>query len=336
MKKRAFTPLHPENPAFQNGDEWQIKIKSSRKPRPVTKDFCNGTRPLGRGVTGFTLAEVLLIVVIAGILASIAIPSYQNFLEDQKAKVCETNLKTLKQALDIYAIDHDTMPASLSELPNEILNKALARVLQEKGAWRIKFACFIVGLHRDNLLYAAPVVPFVQQLARGNNKILVCPKDDNILNHGGISYGIYSSLAKMKKRDYKDDKKLSRDIPLLGDCDMPVFSDSSQLKDRHGYQKNILDSQKYALAITKNGKMRCSSNGVLSSLLASVSLVNIKNVLSSELKGQVEISAKADKDLRALVEKEGGAGASGGGGNTTAEGIEAGTTKVTERDYRGH
>src|SRR3990167_2192625 len=36
-----FTPLHPEGPAFQSGDEWQIK--SSRKPRL-----------LRRGVTGFT------------------------------------------------------------------------------------------------------------------------------------------------------------------------------------------------------------------------------------------------------------------------------------------
>jgi len=39
-----FTPLHPESPAFQSGDEWKIKIKSSRKPRL-----------LRRGVTGFTL-----------------------------------------------------------------------------------------------------------------------------------------------------------------------------------------------------------------------------------------------------------------------------------------
>ena len=40
-KKDTFTPLHPEGPAFQSEDEWQIK--SSRKPHLKR-----------RGVTGFS------------------------------------------------------------------------------------------------------------------------------------------------------------------------------------------------------------------------------------------------------------------------------------------
>ncbi len=43
-KITKFTPLHPESPAFKSGDEWQIKIKSSRKPHL-----------LRWGVTGFTV-----------------------------------------------------------------------------------------------------------------------------------------------------------------------------------------------------------------------------------------------------------------------------------------
>ena len=48
IKVKTFTPLHPESPALQAGDEWQIKFESTRKPRP-----------LRRGVTGFTLLYIL-------------------------------------------------------------------------------------------------------------------------------------------------------------------------------------------------------------------------------------------------------------------------------------
>jgi len=58
----VFTPLHPESPSLETGDEGKIKIKPSRTPRPVTKVFCNGTRPLGWGVTGFTIASFILLL----------------------------------------------------------------------------------------------------------------------------------------------------------------------------------------------------------------------------------------------------------------------------------
>jgi tRNA threonylcarbamoyl adenosine modification protein YeaZ len=38
-----FTPLHPESPGFQSGDEWNIKLEQTGKPRLKA-----------RGVTGFT------------------------------------------------------------------------------------------------------------------------------------------------------------------------------------------------------------------------------------------------------------------------------------------
>jgi len=50
---KGFTPLHPESRGLQATDEWQIKFKSTVKPRP-----------LGWGVTGFTLMEVLVSLVL--------------------------------------------------------------------------------------------------------------------------------------------------------------------------------------------------------------------------------------------------------------------------------
>lgn len=60
LKFLDFTPLDPESPAFQSGDEWEMKLKQSRKPRS-----------LGRGLTGFTLTDlcfVLLPVVLLWII----------------------------------------------------------------------------------------------------------------------------------------------------------------------------------------------------------------------------------------------------------------------------
>lgn len=199
----------------------------------------------------FTLIEILVTVIIMGIFASIVIPNYQNFVEKQKAKACESNLKVLQEALDIYAIDHDTMPASLSELPSETLDKAFARVLERKGSWQIKLAYFIVDLNRDNLLYAAVAKPFIRQLVRSNSRVLVCPKDTTVLSHGGVSYGINSILAGKTKKQYKN---LANATRIFGDCGSTVFSGDSQLKTRHSYHKNILTTETYALAVTKKGE----------------------------------------------------------------------------------
>ncbi|MFA4984726.1 MAG: prepilin-type N-terminal cleavage/methylation domain-containing protein [Candidatus Omnitrophota bacterium] len=269
----------------------------------------------------FTLIEVMLVIIIAGILFSVGVPSYQNFVESQKAKVCQTNLRTLEQALDIYAIDHDTMPASLSEIPNETIDKAFAGILQEKGAWRIRLAYFVTDLmNHDNLLYAAPVTPFVKQLARGNHRVLVCPKDYAVLEHGGVSYGINSALAKMKKKNYK---QLAATTIMLGDCDMPEFSDASQLSSRHVYHKNITQKQNYAIAISKASQLYLASGSLLSASQGAS--------FSSSSIGKAMSSFKTNKDINALIDVEGEDGNAASAGSSTSSSAEspAGSSDAT-------
>lgn len=263
----------------------------------------------------FTLIEVMLVIIIAGILFSVGVPSYQNFVESQKAKVCQTNLRTLEQALDIYAIDHDTMPASLSEIPSETIDKAFAGILQEKGAWRVRLAYFVTDLmNHDNLLYAAPVTPFVKQLARGNHRVLVCPKDYAVLEHGGVSYGINSALAKMKKKNYK---QLAATAILLGDCDMPEFSSPSQLSNRHVYHKNITQKQNYAIAISKAGQLYLTSGSLLSASQGAS--------FSSSSIGKAMSSFKTNKDINALIDVEGEDGSAASVGSSTSSSAESPT-----------
>jgi len=65
---------------------------------------------------GFTLAEVMIVVVIIGILAAIAIPRVTGFRQEAQIAEAKSELNMLKVALDSYYVHNDTYPASLSSL----------------------------------------------------------------------------------------------------------------------------------------------------------------------------------------------------------------------------
>ncbi|HDL20338.1 MAG TPA: prepilin-type N-terminal cleavage/methylation domain-containing protein [Nitrospirae bacterium] len=51
---------------------------------------------------GFTLIEVLLVVVILGILAAIAIPAYTGYMRNAKRTEAKTNIQSLRLLLEQY------------------------------------------------------------------------------------------------------------------------------------------------------------------------------------------------------------------------------------------
>ena len=55
----------------------------------------------------FTLIELMIVVAIIGILASILLPSLQKARERSKIALCVNNLKQLNTALHTYGIDSD-------------------------------------------------------------------------------------------------------------------------------------------------------------------------------------------------------------------------------------
>jgi general secretion pathway protein G len=65
---------------------------------------------------GFTLIELMIVMTIIGILASIAAPSYQRSVIKAREAVLMENLYQMRRAIDSYFVDHNKYPDSLETL----------------------------------------------------------------------------------------------------------------------------------------------------------------------------------------------------------------------------
>ncbi len=63
---------------------------------------------LRRNQRGFTLVELMIVVIIVGILAAVAIPMYQGATERAKASEAVAALGTIRGALRVYYAEHGT------------------------------------------------------------------------------------------------------------------------------------------------------------------------------------------------------------------------------------
>ena len=69
-----------------------------------------------RAANGFTLIELMIVVSIVGILATLAIPSYQTSVVKAKEAALRQDLFTLRDVIDQHRADHGKYPPSLQAL----------------------------------------------------------------------------------------------------------------------------------------------------------------------------------------------------------------------------
>ncbi len=66
--------------------------------------------------TGFTLVEILIVVIILGILAAIVIPQFSNAGSDARKSSLVSQLQTLRSQIQLYRIQHgDVLPDLLTD-----------------------------------------------------------------------------------------------------------------------------------------------------------------------------------------------------------------------------
>jgi general secretion pathway protein G len=66
--------------------------------------------------SGFTLLELMIVMVVIGLLAAIAIPAYTTNIKHAREAVLKSDLHTMRTAIDSYTVDKQKAPQSLEDL----------------------------------------------------------------------------------------------------------------------------------------------------------------------------------------------------------------------------
>ncbi len=65
-----------------------------------------------RNQAGFTLVELMIVIVIVGILAAVAVPIYQSNINKAKMSECDAALGTIRTSLRVYYAQYGNYPTN--------------------------------------------------------------------------------------------------------------------------------------------------------------------------------------------------------------------------------
>jgi general secretion pathway protein G len=85
------------------------------------------TRRSNAGQEGFTLLELMIVMIIIGILSAVAIPAYLQSVRKAKEAVLREDLHAMRSAIDSYTVDKQKAPEQLDDLVQSGYLKAMPK-----------------------------------------------------------------------------------------------------------------------------------------------------------------------------------------------------------------
>ena len=85
------------------------------------------------GDEGFSLVELMIVVLIIGILVSIAVVSYSVSISTSKKTACRANLKVIRDQLTSYYAGHGAYPPTLQDLVPDYVESGSSLRCPESG-----------------------------------------------------------------------------------------------------------------------------------------------------------------------------------------------------------
>ncbi len=87
--------------------------------------------------SGFTLVELMIVMLIIGVLAAIAVPSYTASIKNAREATFKMDLHVMREAIDSYTMDKEKAPQSLDDLVQAGYLKEIPRdpFTQSNSTW---------------------------------------------------------------------------------------------------------------------------------------------------------------------------------------------------------
>ncbi len=100
---------------------------------------------------GFTLLEIMVVLVIIGVLAAIVAPRFMERADEAKVEATRAQMESIAQALKLYRLQQNHYPSS-SEGLNALVQGANGKRYMDKvpkDAWDNDFVYLAPGVHGD-------------------------------------------------------------------------------------------------------------------------------------------------------------------------------------------
>jgi len=90
-----------------------------------------------RTQSGFTLIELIIVMTIIAILATLAVPYFAGAIKHAREAVLREDLQTMRMAIDSYTMDKQKAPQSLDDLVQEGYLRAIPEdpMTHSKDTW---------------------------------------------------------------------------------------------------------------------------------------------------------------------------------------------------------